>query len=199
MKQPATVPRITSLRKLVVNHKHISFRDHVNHLSKWVRRITSQSRLEHLELAVDDLEYFRGPYSNYGGLVEHISHKHGQTIRVLRLTHGYVDSATVTLLCQKCPNLEDASLGVKIDTLVRITSDQVFSSDLTETFPAARIPSKSRFTVKVTAGLLQSMQHQGVQSRKNFHRRGRSRLLRDVEARQSTESDRKFHRLGSKR
>lgn len=121
MKQPVTVPRITTLRKLVVNHKHICFRDHVNHLCKWVRRITSQSYLEHLEFAVDDSEYFRGPYSNYSGLVEHISHKHGRTIRVLRLAHAYVDSATVTLLCQKCPNLEEASLGVNIRTLVCIT------------------------------------------------------------------------------
>lgn len=126
MKQPATVPRITTLRKLVVNHKHMYFRDHVNHLSKWVRRITSQSRLEHLEFAVDDLEYFRGPYSSYSGLVEHISHKHGRTIRVLRLTHAYVDSATVALLCRKCPNLEEVSLGVNIRTLVRITSARFF-------------------------------------------------------------------------
>jgi hypothetical protein len=128
MKQPAAVPRITTLRKFVVNHKHIHFREHVNHLSKWVRRIASQSHLEHLEFAVDDLEYFRGPYSNYSGLVEHISHRHGGTIRILRLTHAYVDSATVTLLCQKCPNLEETSLGVSMRTLVRITSIQVFLS-----------------------------------------------------------------------
>jgi len=123
------VPQIESLRKLVVNHKHIYFRDHVNHLSKWVRRITSRSHLEYLELAVDDLEYFRGPYSNYGGLVEHISHRHGRTIRVLRLTHGYVDSTTVTLLCQKCPHLEDVSLGVNVETLVCGTSTPFFLFD----------------------------------------------------------------------
>ena len=126
MKQPTMVPRITPLRKFIVNHKHIHFRDHVNHLSKWVRRITSQSHLEHLELVLDDLEHFRGPYSNYGGLVEHISHRHGQTIRVLRLTHGYVDSATISLLCQKCPNLEDASLGVNMDTLVSVKFNKLF-------------------------------------------------------------------------
>jgi len=127
MKQPIAVPRIETLRRFVVNHRHIYFRDHVNHLSKWVRRITSQSHLEHLELAMDDLEYFRGPYSNYGGLVEHISYRHGRTIRVLRLTHGYVDSATVALLCQKCPHLEDVSLGVNVDTLVRDTLTPLFS------------------------------------------------------------------------
>ena len=137
MKQPTTVPRITALRKLVVYHKHIYFRDHVNHLSKWVRRITSHSHLEYLELAMDDLEYFRGPYSNYGGLVEHISHRHGRTIRVLRLTHGYVDSATIALLCQKCPNLENISLGVNIGTLVRSTLDQFPSLYFTGIFPVA--------------------------------------------------------------
>ena len=125
MKQPTVVPRITTLRKLVVNHKPIYFRDHVTHLSKWVRRLTSRSHLEHLELVVDDLEYFRGPYLNYSGLVEHISYKHGRTIRVLRLTHGYVDLGTITLLCQKCPNLEDVSLGVSIDTLVRVGIDNL--------------------------------------------------------------------------
>ena len=135
MKQPATVPRIVNLRKLVVNHKHICFRDHVNHLSKWVRRITSRSHLEHLELAMDDLEYFRGPYSNYGGLVEHISHRHGPTIRVLRLTHGYIDSITITLLCQKCPNLEDVSLGVNMDTLVRITPGCLFLTSIDQIPP----------------------------------------------------------------
>lgn len=126
MKQPTTVPRITVLRKLVVNHKPICFRDHVNHLSKWVRRITSRSHLEHLELVVDDLEYFRGPYSNYSGLIEHISYRHGRTIRALRLTHGYVDLGTITLLCQMCPNLEDVSLGVSIDTLVRVIGSAFF-------------------------------------------------------------------------
>jgi len=126
MKQPTTVPQLPTLRKFVVNHKHVCFRDHVNHLSKWVRRITSQSHLDHLELAVDDLEYYRGPYSNYSGLVKHVSHKHGRTIRVLRLTHGYVDSPTATLLCQKCPNLEDFSLGVSIDTLVRVLLNRLF-------------------------------------------------------------------------
>jgi len=177
MKQPATVPRITTLRKLVVYHQHIYFRDHVNHLSKWVRRITAHSHLEHLELAVDDLEYFRGPYSNYGGLVEHISHRHGQTIRVLRLTHGYVDSATIALLCQKCPNLENVSLGVNIETLVCATSNPLLSSYLTRIFPVARIPSKGHLVVKVAMGRLPSMQHHGVQSRETFHRRTRSRLL----------------------
>lgn len=117
MKQPPDIPRITSLRKVVVNHRYIEFQDHVHHLSRWVRRITSQSRLEHLELAVDDFEYFRGPYLNYGGLMEHVSYKHGGTIRVLRLMHGYIDSATVTLLCQKCLVLEEASIGVNITTL----------------------------------------------------------------------------------
>ena len=162
MKQPTVVARITTLRKLIVNHRQICFRDHVSHLSKWVRRITSQSHLEHLELAMDDLEYFRGPYSNYGGLMEHISHRHGRTIRVLRLTHAYIDSATVTLLCQKCPNLEDFSLGVNVDTLVRIPSIQVFSSDLTRTSSAGRIPSKGRLVVKLTTDRLPSLQHQGV-------------------------------------
>ena len=173
MKQPTTVPQITTLRKLVVYHQHIYFRDHVNHLSKWVRRITAPSHLEHLELAVDDLEYFRGPYSNYGGLVEHISHRHGQTIRVLRLTHGYVDSATITLLCQKCPNLEDLSLGVNIETLVSFASDQFLPSYLTG-IVSARVPSKCHLVVKATTGRLPSMQHQGVQSRKTFHRRTRN-------------------------
>ncbi|KAF9649725.1 hypothetical protein BDM02DRAFT_3094307 [Thelephora ganbajun] len=126
MKQPTTVPRITTLRKFVVNNRHVCFRNHVTYLSKWVRRITSHSRLEHLEFAIDNFEYFRGPYLNYGGLVEHISHKHGRTIRVLRLMHGYIDSATVALLCQKCPNLEDASLGVNICTLVGFTELAVF-------------------------------------------------------------------------
>lgn len=143
MKQPTTVPRITTLQKLVVNHKHIFFRDHVNHLSKWVRRMTAQSHLEHLELAMDDLEYFRGPYANYGGLVEHISYRHGRTIRVLRLTHGYIDSATITLLCQKCPNLEDISLGVNADTLVRVTSNEPFLPDLTRSPPQREFPQKA--------------------------------------------------------
>ena len=169
MKQPATVPRITTLRKLVVYHQHIYFRNHVNHLSKWVRRITAQSPLEHLELAVDDLEYFRGPYSNYGGLVEHISHRHGQTIRVLRLTHGYVDSATISLLCRKCPNLENVSLGVNIETLVRVRLNRLLSSYLTRIFLTAAISSKCRLVVKVTTDRLPSMQHQGVQSRKTLH------------------------------
>ena len=126
MKQPTTTPRIISLRKLRVNHKHIDFQEHVRHLSRWVRRITSQSQLEHLELAVDCFEHFKGPYLNYGGLVEHISQKHGRTIRILRLMHGYIDPATITLLCQKCPNLEEVSLGVNMRTLVSSTSDQLF-------------------------------------------------------------------------
>ena len=180
MKQPATVPRITTLRKLVVYHQHIYFRDHVNHLSKWVRRITAQSHLEHLELAVDDLEYFRGPYSNYGGLVEHISHRHGQTIRVLRLTHGYVDSITIALLCQKCPNLENVSLGVNIETLVRFALNQL-PSYLTRIFLVARIPPKGRLVIKVAMGRIPSVQHQGVQSRETFHQRTRNRLLRGIE------------------
>jgi hypothetical protein len=177
MKQPTTVHHITTLRKLVVNHKQISFRDHVNHLSKWVRRITSQSHLEHLELAVDDLEYFRGPYSNYGGLVEHLSHRHGQTIRVLRLTHGYLDSATISLLCRKCLNLEEVSLGVNVDALVCAILNQVFSLGLTRIFPAARIPPKGCLSVKATTGHLPSMQYQGIQSRKAFHRPTRDRFL----------------------
>jgi len=197
MKQPATVPRITTLRKLVVYHQHIYFRDHVNHLSKCVRRITAQSHLEHLELVVDDLEYFRGPYSNYGGLVEHISHRHGQTIHVLRLTHGYVDSATITLLCQKCPNLENVSLGVSIETLVRVASNDFFSLHPTGIFPAARIPSKSRPFVNIAIGRLPSMQHEGVQSRETFHRRTRNRLLRSIEKHRSTAFDCEFHRVGS--
>ena len=157
MKQPTTVPRITTLRKLVVNHKPICFRDHVSHLSKWVRRITSRSHLEHLELAVDDLEYFRGPYSNYSGLIEHISHKHGRTIRALRLTHGYVDLGTITLLCQKCPNLEDVSLGVSIDTLVRVISSQLFfPPDLTG-IPTAHFSPEGCLAVKIAQGRLPSL------------------------------------------
>jgi len=195
MKQPVTVPRITTLRKLIVYHQHIYFRDRVNHLLKWIRRITAQSHLEHLELAVDDLEYFRGPYSNYGGLVEHISHRHGQTIRVLRLTHGYVDSATIAMLCHMCPNLENLSLGVSIETLVRVTSNQI-SSYLTRIFPAARIPSKSHVVVTVAMGRLPSLQHEGVQSREAFHRRTRNRLLRGVEEHTSTAFNCEFHRLG---
>jgi len=198
MKQPTTVPRITTIRKLVVYHQHIYFRDHVNHLSKWVRRITAQSHLEHLELAMDDLEYFRGPYSNYGGLVEHISHRHGQTIRVLRLTHGYVDLIAIALLCQKCPNLENVSLGVNMETLVRVTSNQFPSSHLTGTFLAARIPPKGRLVVKITTSRLPSMQHQGVQSPEHFHRRTRNRLLRGIEEHRSTVFDCELHQLGCK-
>lgn len=183
MKQPAIIPHITTIRKFVVNHKHICFRDHVNHLSKWIRRITSKSHLEHLELAVDDLEYFRGPYANYGGLVEHISHRHGPTIRILRLTHGYTDSATITLLCQKCPNLEDISLGVNVDTLVRFISGPFIFAKLDLISSAARVPSKGCLFVKVTTGYLPSMQSQGIQSRENFHRRTRDRILRDIEVR----------------
>lgn len=164
MKQPPSTSRITTLRKLVVNHKRIDFHDHVLHLSKWVRRITSDSHLEHLELAVDGLEHFRGPYLNYRGLVEHVSHRHGGTIRILLLMHGYVDSATITLLCQKCPNLEEASLGVNMNTLVGWASNQHFSSDFNETFSAARISPKGRLVVKVTTGLVPSMQCQAVQT-----------------------------------
>jgi hypothetical protein len=126
MKQPTTAPRIMSLRKLGVNHKQIEFQEHVRHLSRWVRRITSQSQLEHLELTVDYFERFKGPYLNYGGLVEYVSQKHGRTIRILRLMHGYIDPATITLLCQRCPNLEEVSLGVNVRTLVSLTSNRHF-------------------------------------------------------------------------
>ena len=67
---------------------------------------------------MDGHRHFPGPYLKFRGLVEHISHKHGGTIRVLRLVHGYIDSATATLLCQKLLNLEEASLGVNMSTLV---------------------------------------------------------------------------------
>lgn len=127
MKQPSATPQITTLRKLVVNHKHIDLRKHVLHLSKWVRRIMSKSPLEHLELSQDVFGYPKEPHLNYRGLVEHVSHKHGGTIRILRLIHGYVDSAIIALLCEKCSNLEEASLGVNMITLVGLTSNHHFS------------------------------------------------------------------------
>ena len=197
MKQPPTAPWITALRKLVVNHKHVDFLSHVHHLSKWVRRITSRSQLEHFELVVDDFEYFRGPYLNYGGLVEHISHKHGGSLRVLRLMHGYIDSATVTLFCRKCPSLEEISLGVSMSTLVGFQLIEYSSRGLTKGIPAARIPSKGRLVVKITAGCLPGMQRQTFQSPEQFHRRNRNRLFRDTKACGSTVFDRKLHDLGS--
>lgn len=168
MKQPSATPRITTLRKLVVNHRNVDFHEHTLHLSKWVRRITLDSPLEHLELAVDGLEYFRGPYLNYRGLVEHVSHKHGGTIRVLRLMHGYIDLATVTLLCQKCSNLEEASFGVNMSTLVGLISNH-HPFVKYRAFSIARIPSKGRPVVKVTTGRFSSVQCQTVQGRQGFH------------------------------
>ena len=141
MKQPSAAPRITTLRKLVVNHRRVDIHELVLHLSKWVRRITSNSQLEHLELVMDGLEHFMGPYLNYRGLVEHVSHRHGGTIRILRLMHGYLDSSTVTLLCQKCSNLEDASLGVNMSTLVSSASSQ--HSFVTRTFLQHEFPHKA--------------------------------------------------------
>lgn len=157
MKQPSTVPRITALRKFVVNHSNVDFHNHVLHLSKWVRRITFNSQLEHLELVVDGFEYFRGPYLNYRGLVEHVSHKHWGTIRILRLMHGYIDSATIALLCQKCSNLEEASLGVNMSTLVSLKLDRPFPMNLLGHFPAARIPSNGHLFAKVTTGRFPGM------------------------------------------
>ena len=168
MKQPSTRPQITTLRKFVVNHKHVDFQSHVHHLSKWVRRIISHSHLEHLELVIDGFEYFRGPYLNYGGLVEHISHKHGCTIRILRLMHGYTDSATIALLCQKCPNLEEASLGVNMSTLVGLVSDWRPSS-LTRPSPIAQVPSKSCFIVEAATSRLPRLQRQVVQGPQRLH------------------------------
>jgi hypothetical protein len=163
MKQPSTDPQIMSLRKLVVNYRCLGFREHVLHLSKWVRRITSSSQLEHLELDVDDFEFFRGPYLDYSGLVEHISYKHGGTIRVFRLMHGHIGSAAISLLCQKCPNLEEVSLGVNMNTLVGLISNLFFSSDLRKP-SVARVPPKSWLVVKVTTGRFPGIQHQAVQS-----------------------------------
>jgi hypothetical protein len=177
MKQPPTAPQITTLRKFVVNHTHIDFLSHVHHLSRWVRRITFRSHLEHLELVMDNFEYFRGPYLNYGGLVEHISYKHGGSLRVLRLTHGYIDSTTIALLCQQCPNLEEISLGVSMSTLVGFPSTVRSCSDLTRGLPAARIPPKGRPVIKTTPGCLPNMQHEIFSSPEIFHRRSCSRLL----------------------
>ena len=161
MKQPPYSPQITSLRKFVVNYRHIDFREHVLHLSRWIRKIVSWSRLEHLELVMENCEYFRGPYLNYGGLVEHISHRHGGTIRVLRLMHSYIDSTTVSMLCQKCPNLEETSFGVNMSTLVGQCKTNVFShtSDLAVSLSVARIPPKGCAVVKITTGFLPGMQH----------------------------------------
>lgn len=85
----------------------------------WIRRIISFSKLESLHLIDDASPSVCGASVSFDGLGEHISKRHGPTIKYLNLGSAFLGLPGLRHLCQCCPKLELLRIAVSLDTLVR--------------------------------------------------------------------------------
>ncbi|KAG9217720.1 hypothetical protein CCMSSC00406_0003591 [Pleurotus cornucopiae] len=116
---PKSVPPFPRLRSLSVKHPILETRQDVDRLCVWIRRIISSSKLESLHLISDASPFACGASVSFDGLGEHISKRHGPTIRHLNLGSAFLGLPSLRQLCQCCPKLELLRIAVSLDTLVR--------------------------------------------------------------------------------
>ena len=86
---------------------------------KWIRRISTYSPLEKLEL-ISDHPFDRGPCIGFDGLLDHLGTRHGRTLRFLCLPHAFVGLDALQKLCSRCSLAEEISIGTAASVLVRV-------------------------------------------------------------------------------
>ncbi|KAF9502122.1 hypothetical protein BDN71DRAFT_1378820 [Pleurotus eryngii] len=116
---PKSVPPFPRLRSLSVKHSILDTRQDVGRFSVWIRRIISSSKLESLHLIGDASPSACGASVSFDGLGEHISKRHGPTIRHLNLGSAFLGLPSLRQLCQCCPKLELLRIAVSLDTLTK--------------------------------------------------------------------------------
>ncbi|KAL5525283.1 hypothetical protein ACEPAF_9153 [Sanghuangporus sanghuang] len=114
--------RLQSLTHLKVRHAHTNSRIQAVKMCVWVRRLISASCLEELEVvcANSGLQQCpsRGPGHGirYDGLIEHLSARHRETLRVLRMPGSYLSKRSIKKLLGKdgkgCDMLEELENGI---------------------------------------------------------------------------------------
>lgn len=110
---------LPNLIKFTIQYSPIYSRADVRHLSRWVRRAVSSSQhLYALRLQSDALPSERGTNLSFDGLVNHLAHRHGRTLRILDLGAAYIGQHAVSTLASLCGCLEELTVGLRAETLV---------------------------------------------------------------------------------
>ncbi|KAL5498375.1 hypothetical protein ACEPAH_2517 [Sanghuangporus vaninii] len=99
--------RLQSLKHLKVRHSHTNSRIQAVKMCVWIRRLISASCLEELEVVCENSDSQqcppRGPGHGirYDGLIEHLSARHRETLRVLRMPGSYLSKRSISKLLGK--------------------------------------------------------------------------------------------------
>ncbi|TFK37578.1 hypothetical protein BDQ12DRAFT_736111 [Crucibulum laeve] len=135
MKAPPRQPPLPNLRTLTVNSRRLLSKFEVNAICKWIRRAITWSPIEELRVIQDedDDDLFRvtGAHPSWESLIDHLTSRHTQTLRVLDLRLAFIKAETLKSLLAKCTALEELYLCAGKDSL-GIFSD--YSAGLTELY-----------------------------------------------------------------
>jgi hypothetical protein len=123
LRSPARFPPQHKLRSFTVRYQRIHRREHVNRLCAWIRRAVTHSPLERLCLNCENAANEpsnSGANISFDGLVSHLARKHFRTLRFLHIKSSFVGLASLKHLSETCVKLEELSITIGINSLVRI-------------------------------------------------------------------------------
>ena len=115
--RPYTPPCLSHLRHLTIQYTDVDTCEDAAYLYKWLRWVASRAPLESLHLICDDVNF--GAVPTFDPLIEHMCAKHAETLRVLVIPGCYVGQHALKALCASCTELEELSVLITTDTLVR--------------------------------------------------------------------------------
>ncbi|KAF4588623.1 hypothetical protein EYR40_010176 [Pleurotus pulmonarius] len=146
---PKSVPPFPRLRSLSVKHSILDTRQDVDRFCVWIRRIISFSKLESLHLIDDTSPSVCGASVSFDGLGEHISKRHGPTIKYLNLGSAFLGLPSLRHLCQCCPKLELLRIAVSLDTLSKFgtVSQGLTHLHTVEVYTPRRVYAESPSTI----------------------------------------------------
>ena len=95
-----------------------------DHLTRWIRLVSSNSPLERLELKLDGLRRADlGPAISFDGLFHHLAAKHGDTLRELCVLHVFVGVEALAATCAHLRSLEVLAVATHSSIAVRFATN----------------------------------------------------------------------------
>ncbi|KAI0364045.1 hypothetical protein BV20DRAFT_1039616 [Pilatotrama ljubarskyi] len=150
--RPSFDPRLPRLRHLTVHYSNVMTKDHTNRLCRWVRRVIAKAPLEALRLVCEN--EVNGPAVSFDPLVQHLSLKHADKLRVLHMPDCFVGKRMLVTLCRSCKALEELALGISRDAL---DDFEVLVSGLVRLHTAKFSIRNTRPCVRITQSLAESI------------------------------------------
>ena len=115
--RPSITPRLKRLRHLTVQYTDVDTRVDAAYFYRWLRRMICHAPLESLYLVCENDA--SGAFPAFDSLVQHLYTKHFQTLRVLDMRDCFVGKRALKELCARCTRLEELSVSITSDVLVR--------------------------------------------------------------------------------